>query len=483
MAVQDLRAYLARLEEAGELCHIGAEVDWDLEMGAISRRGIELMSPAFLFEKVKGYPDGYRVLANIITGSRPTHARMALALGLPKVTPVLELIEHFAQTVKSPIKPVLVDTGPCQEEIHLGNDVDLLEFPIPTIHGTDGGRYAGTWHVDVTKDPDTGWVNWGIYRHMLHDQNTLGWLANPFQHGPSIFYRGYESRGRPMPMAVAIGTDPICNIVAATGFAAGVTEVDIAGGLRGAPVELVKCRTIDLEVPATAEIVLEGMVLPGERRLEGQFGEWTGYNAGAKVPRPVFRVQCITHRKNPILTMSNPGKGWTLDQVITTVTASAILKNELESRGIPFKSLYLIPPGFAVVIAAKSQYSGFVHTLASAIWSSKEAIHRPYIFVVGEDVDVTDPEDVLWCLTTRLHPERGIHVIRDTVTSALNPHLSREEKVKGVGARGIFNATFPYHWSAEETPTVIDFEHGWPAEIREKVLSRWQEYGVPEGNA
>ena len=478
VALRDLREYVARLEAEGELRHVKTEVDWDLELGAISRRAIELRGPAPLFENVKGYPPGYRVLANLMSGTRPAHGRLALAMGLPKETPILKLIEDFGDRGLNAIKPMIVNSGPCKEEIHVGDDVNVLEFPVPLIHGKDGGRYIGTWHIDVNKDPDTGWVNWGMYRHMVHDGKSLGWLATPYQHGPHIYYQKYEARGEPMPMAIAIGTEPLCSVAAATSFPSEVSEVEVAGGLRKAPVELVKCETIDLEVPATSEIVLEGMVYPGERRMEGSFGEFTGYDAGGRAARPVFRVQCITHRKDPILTMCNPGKGWEENDVVFTINGSATIRNELRSRGIPFKSVYVLPPSMSVVVSAKHQYHGYAHTLASAIWSMKGGINRPYIFIVGEDVDVTDPEDLLWCLTTRLHPARGIHVLNETPISPLTPFLSAEDKKRGTGARVIFDATFPYGWSEEERPIVVDLEHAWPADVRERVLARWAEYGM-----
>lgn len=478
MPYKDLREYIDRLEQEGELRRVKAEVDWNLEIGAISRRDIELRGPALLFENIGGYSQEYRLLCNIMSGSRPVHARLALALGLPKETKPLELISHFAERSKEHIKPVLLNTAPCKEEIHTGDDVNVLEFPVPLIHGMDGGRFIGTWHIDVTKDPDTGWVNWGMYRHMVHDEKTIGWLAAPFQHGPATYYQKYEARGKPMPMAIAIGTEPVCSIAATTSFPAGVPEADVAGGLRAAPVELVKCETVDLEVPASSEIVLEGMVLPGERRLEGPFGEFTGYDAGGMVERTVFHVQCITHRKKPILTMANPGKPWEEDAVIFTINGSAMIRNDLESRGIPFKSVYVMPPAMAVVVAAQPRYSGFVQTVAAAVWSGKFGVSKPYIFVVGEDVDVTDPEEVLWCLTTRLHPEKGIHVQKSAPAGPLTPFLSREEKASGGGSRVLFDATFPFHWTPEERPTIIDFEHAWPAEVKEKVISRWEEYGI-----
>ncbi|MDP2727251.1 MAG: UbiD family decarboxylase [Dehalococcoidia bacterium] len=479
MPFRDLREFIDRLEVEGELSRVKAQVDWNLEIGAISRRTIEMRGPALLFENIKDYGEQYRILANPLAGTKPVvHGRLALAMGLPKDTPSLKLIDIFAERSQNLVKPVRVDWGPCKEEIHHGDDVDLWEFPVPFIHGPDGGRYMGTWHIDVVKDPDTGWVNWGMYRHMLHDSKALGWASTPYQHGPGIFARKYEARGQAMPMAIAIGTEPISSVVAASAVPAGVFEAEVAGSLRGEPVELVKCETNDLEVPATAEIVLEGVVMPGERRMEGSFGEYTGYDAGGRRPQIVFHVECVTHRKNPILPMTNPGKPWEEDAVIFSITDSALLANELRKREVPFKSVYVVPPALAVVVSTKPQYAGFVHTLASAVWASKPGVNRPFLFVVGEDVDVTNMEEVMWCVTTRVHPATDIHILRNTPCSTLTPFLSDEDRSFGRGARVIFDANFPYEWPADRRPTIIDFEHAWPAEIKERVLSRWQEYGI-----
>ena len=162
MAFMDLRAFMTALEREGELHRIKAEVDWNLEMGAATRKSIELRGPALYFEKAKGYPAGYGVLGVPFGPTKPViQGRVAIALGLPKTTPPLELIDVFRERTYHPIKPVLVDSGPCKEEILKGDDVDVLKFPVPKIHGMDGGRYVGTWDLVVTKDPDTGWVNWG----------------------------------------------------------------------------------------------------------------------------------------------------------------------------------------------------------------------------------------------------------------------------------------------------------------------------------
>lgn len=477
MPFKDLRQYLERLGQEGEITQVEAEVDWDLEAGAISRRAIDRRSGALLFNHVKGYP-GCRLLANPLGPGKPVHALLSLALGHAKDTPVSELIDWVGLKSNECVRPVVVDRAPCKENILKGEDIDLLRFPAPRVHAIDGGRYLGTWHVNVNKDPDTGWVNWGMYRHQVHDRCRLGWQALPTQHGPGIYFRKYEATGEAMPMAVAIGTDPLSAIGAAAGMPAQTNEVDMVGAMQGKPVELVRCETVDLEVPASSEIVLEGFVPPYERALEGPFGEFTGYCAGGQVPRPVFHVECITFRNDPILTMSNMGKPWDELALLHSIVTSAIFAQELRRRGIPFRGVYCPPPSLAVIVAARSQYAGFVHSVASTIWSSKPGLHRPYVFLVGEDVDPTNLEEVFWCLASRLHPSKGVHIQKDAPGQPLLPFTSKQEREASRAARVALDATFPPDWPPEEVPQIMDFEHGWPTDIQQKVLTRWTEYGI-----
>ena len=480
LAFADLREFLAALEAAGELHRVAAEVDWNLEMGAVSRRALDLHGPALLFERLTGYPPGEaRILANLF-GRTPGYpqGRFALAMGLPRDTPAVQVIAEFGRRSHCRIPPRRVATAPCKEHVLRGDAVDLLRFPAPVVHGPDGGRFLGTWHVNVTKDPDTGLVNWGMYRHQVHDARTLGFWTAPAQHAAATYLQKYEPRNEPMPMAVAIGTEPITSAIAGSPVATGVSEAEVAGGVRREPVDVVPCETIDLEVPASAEIVLEGEVLPRERIVEGPFGEFTGYMAPDRVPRPVFRVQCVTYRSNPILTVSNIGKPWEEESVLGSVAWSALLAEDLRARGFAFKSLYVPPPLQAVIVAVKPLYPGYGHALASAIWSSKLGFYRPYVFLVGEDVDVTDMEDVFWCLTTRLHPGRGIHVQQNTPALTLWPWLTPEERKARRGTKVYFDATFPAEWGEDALPIVIDFTHGWPEDIQRRVLDRWDEYGI-----
>ena len=190
----DLRQYMKQLEEKGELIRISTQVDWNLELGAIIRRANDLRQPALLFENIKDYGPEYRILGNLVGVTKPNaYGRLCLALELPTETPPLEIIDELIRRSSNPIKPRLVDKGPCKENIIKGGDIDLLKFPAPFFRSFDGGRFIGTWHTDINKDPDSGWVNWGMYRHMIHDKQSIGWLAHPGQHGPGIFYQKYEA--------------------------------------------------------------------------------------------------------------------------------------------------------------------------------------------------------------------------------------------------------------------------------------------------
>lgn len=474
---RDLRDFLAALRAEGELHTVSAEVDWDLEIGAITRLGIERGLPAMLFEHIKGYPEGYRVLANLLTATKPVkQGRLALGLGLPKDTPPSELIDEFGRRMKDRVAPREVTDGPCKRNVVLGDEVDLLRFPVPLLHAGDGGRYIGTWHLTISEDPDTGWVNWGIYRHMIHSRNSMSILSFPPQHGGQ-HYAKYEARDEPMPIAIAIGTDPVCSIAADTQLPAGEDEASLAGALRGEPVELVKCETNDLYVPAGSELVVEGFVRPHERKLDGPFGEYTGYLGRDPVNVPIIDVSCVTYRDDPILTVSNMGKPWDEAGVISSIAVSAIVAADLRRKNIDCTAVYCPPPDFGVIIAVRPQYVGYAHTVASAVWGSKVGIHRPFVIVVEDDVDVTDLEDVYWCLVTRMNPERNIHVFRNTPGHSLFPFLTQAEREARRGSRVLMDATFP---TDEEPPLVLDFEHGWPPEVRQKVLDRWQEYGFPD---
>lgn len=478
MPFLDLRAYLEKLEAEGELLKVGAEVDAHLEIGAITRRACERRAPAPLFENIKGYP-GHRMAGVLMGPGKPVHSRIAIALGLDKATPPLALIEYFRERLRTPQPPTLTTSAnaPCKEVILRGDDADLMSLPNPWIKEIDGGQYVGTWDIVVTKDPDSGWTNWGVYRCMVKDNRSFAILLFPgSQHGGSIFSK-YEMRGKPMPLALVIGADPLCQLAAITSCPTGVSEAGIAGGLMGESPRLVKCETSDLEVPASAEIVIEAEITPGERTEEGPFGEYTGHTAHRGMT-PMARVKCITQRNNPIFTMANMGKPWDDSAPALSILQSALAKDRLLAHGVPVKSVYYHAPSTAVVVSISSR-PGVAKKVVSVLTSGHRVVIGPGIVIVDEDVDVTDLEDVWWAITTRMHPDR-YEVFRGVSANPLIPFLTPEERAARETSLWIMNATFPPGWSPEYRNThtqVADFKHAWSDEVKHKVIERWTEYG------
>ena len=312
MPFNDLREYINCLEKEGEVQRITQEVQPVFEVGAIIRRSYDLRAPAPFFLNLRGYLENRIFGAPIGLSRRKDRlfARFAISMDMPPQSTALEIIEEYISRLKKPVKPVLVKSGPCKENVLKGDAVDLHGFPAPVLHQGDGGPYLGTWHANITKDPDTGVQNWGLYRLMIHDKKTMGGLFLPAQNIGLHYYTKYEARGKPMEFAIAVGTEPVTPWVAGTRFPPNVSEADIIGGIRRLPLELVRCETVNLAVPATSEIVIEGFIPPHERKEEGPFGEYTGFMASDRALRPVYHVTAITHRNNPILPVTcHPKRG------------------------------------------------------------------------------------------------------------------------------------------------------------------------------
>src|SRR6266702_726737 len=273
MAWQDNREFVEALRASGDLVVIGEKVSWDLELGAISRLACERDAPAIWFKSIADYPEEHSVFVNPLA----TWRRVAIALGLDPDASVKDIYREYERREEKLIPPIEVKTGPCKEVVLRGNEVDLFRFPAPMLHEGDGGRYIGTWDLVVSRQPDTNWTNWGIYRFMIHGTRTLTGFPRPTSHLGKVFQDYFVPRREPMPVAIVIGADPLSHLAAAATFPLGSDEAGLDGGMRGAPVELVRCETNDLLVPATAEIVLEGEILPDRVALEGPYGEYPAY--------------------------------------------------------------------------------------------------------------------------------------------------------------------------------------------------------------
>lgn len=476
----DLREWLDALRENGELVEVEKQVDWDLEIGAITRRVYDTFAPAPLFTNIKDYPGQRLLAAPIGLSARNRYARLALSLGLPAAATLREITDEYLKRRQRLIPPVLVSKGSCQENVLLGEDIDLFKFPVPLQHEGDGGRYIGTWHATLTKDPNTGWTNYGMYRLMVHDRDHMGGIVSTVQHFHQHFLT-HQARNQRMEFAVVIGGDPLVAMMAATALPDFVSEADVVGGLRGEPLEVVQCKTVDLQVPATAEIVIEGYIEPEELRAEGPFGEYTGYLASGRAKRPVYTVTAITHRNDPILVMSCMGVPVDDSHVIMPVTEAAEVYRELkDGYGFPVDFVFIPPEGTShlYVVGTKVPDSSYVNRLAMALWSTKGGrIHCNSLIVVNDDIDVTDMKQVIWAWTTRMHPIRGIWQVPNTFASALLPWPTPDERAKRIGGRVLFDATWPFDWPKDWVPKTSSFEACWPKEMQQRVLQEWKNYG------
>lgn len=486
MAFRDLREFISRLEEEGEVQRIEKEVDWDLEVGAIIRRGLDLKAPAPFFQKIVGSPPGYRLFASPNAASgRPGRSliRPAIALGLPPDISPADMVEEYIKiTKRAPIKPLLVSSGPCQEEVQTGDDIDLFKFPVPILHEGDGGRYIGTYHTSISKDPETGNVNWGMYRTMVHDKRSVVTFWHAPQQHMALHYQKYKEKNQPMPFAIAIGTEPVTPWVSGGRIPLGVAEPDVIGGMRGEPLELVKCKTVDLEVPATAEIVIEGEVSLNETAQEGPFAEVLGYvSPASRGERLLSRVTAVTHRRDPILVVTSPGPPPADAYSKPAIDVSANILNYLRSQGLPVKMAYApLETGMRMIFVSSEvpfrNYAKHLALILWGIWAGKD--RPPYLAVFNEDVDITNFGQAMWVLSTRCNPAKGIHIIRDLPGNTLYPFLSYEERqTQTGGACTLFDCTWPLDWPEKDIPTMCSFEGIYPKGMQEKVLKNWTEYG------
>ena len=485
MGYHDLREFMETCAEAGEMVTIEREVDWNLEAGAIARRICEVGAPMAHMVNMRGSKTGASLLGSpIAKGWQADFSRLAIALQLDPMSPYETLMETFLQRMSGPIRPIQVADGPCKQNVVKGADVNLFDFPAPYLHEGDGGRYLDTFGVTAAKDPDSDWVNWGVYRHMIHNKSAMGGIVNPFQHIGMIYYQKYEARGNSMPFSIFFGGCPTTAMIGSMQVPVGVTEAEVAGGLRREPLHLVKCETNDLLVPATAELVIEGHVRPHERWDEGPFGEATGYRASPRMPRPVFRVECLTYRDDPIIPISCAGTDLDECEILFGVfSLTSGIRRELKEAGLPVRTAFS-PPGlkFALlIVSVEKGHAGIADRVVSAIRSHKAGVNFQYVMVVEDDVDATNYTEALHAAMTRCHPDRGIQVFDLAPGHPLIPFLDLHDRMNARGAAMTLDATTPVDWDAEtDAPKRMSFGGAYPEALRQRVLDDWQgKYGLP----
>lgn len=420
MAMQDFREFLRVLEERGELLKISEEIDPRFEVGGINRLAVLKEGPALFFENIKGSP------APVATFTLGSLRRINIAFGTENQT-TSKTVERYIEAIASErVAPVLVDWGPCKENILRNPD---LTRDIPNIiwGELDGGPYI-TMPLVVTKDPDKKIRNVGMYRVMIAGPNETGILIVPSQH-IGMMYAEYERRDQPMEIAVFLGGDPLLYLLGAAPFQYGDDEFAILGSIRGEPLKLVKCETVDLEVPATAEVVIEGVVLPKVRKPEGPFGEYTGYY-GTRGERPVIQVRCITHRNNYIwpgayITKPYPPNE---DTFIRTLSADAGVLSQARRVLPEIKNFHIFRSSgdsyVGVAQIGKKPYAHFAKQVMDAIWATHKGCWVKFLVVVDEDIDIYSPDDVIWAIAMRAQPHTDTFVVNDYVGMQLDPSAS-----------------------------------------------------------
>ena len=436
-AFGDLRGWIDALRAAGELREIDARVDWDVELGTIVRmlQGTG-DGPAFLFNNIKDYTGPDAVSTQVFTGGQGSYSRLAMMMGLPRETHPRELVRICRYIFNERIPPRIVAGGPVKENVLRGGDIDLLAFPVPRWNRMDGGRYILTYAGAVTRDPDSGVHNVGIYRGMVAARDRIPVLMWRAQHWGGHFAK-YAARGEDMPVAFVIGWEPSFGFTGGAPIPRGVSEYDVMGAIRGAPVELVECETVPLMVPATAEIVIEGHISadPATFDEEGPYAEFTGYYATGRSRKHTARVSCITHRDRPILRGTIEGAlpgSFAENAVMSSVQRTATAWNALESAGVPGITDVWGPPihaGVNLYVQMKQTYRGQAKQAAAALWgNSASHVRYKHVTVVDDDIDVHDYAAVDWAVAYRVNAgEDDIVVYPANWGAGLDPSVRRRD--------------------------------------------------------
>ena len=472
----DLRTYLAGLEKEGLFRWLDREVDKDWEIGAVTRLVFSGVSEqkrfGVGFSRIRGYP-GTRVVVGVVGGSKLILSRI---LG---VEPDAHQIHaRWSESQTKPIPPKLVGTGSCKENIMKGADVDLLKLPTPVWSpGKDAGPYlTPLW---ITQDPSGQARNVGMYRAQLKGRDTLGiqWGRPDYQHAAQHL-KAWEKNGRAMPAALVMGCDPSIYLAGVAKVPYGVDELAVAGNIGNAPIEVIKCETNDLQVPASSEIVIEGEFVLGVTEAEGPFGEFTGYMTSSPHGEPVFKVKCITFRNEPILqgmlSQMPPSESSVCRQVMGEGAVWHHLTQELKMPGVV--DVHLPESGgsaAALWISAKKPHQSFPLQLAMAVWSKFGFYHFKWIVVTDEDVNIRDAFAREWTLAFRVRPEKDIHVTPEVAAMTLDPSATTDPDRPSrdrTSGKLFIDATKKYAGFPEIAIPA--------AKYLEQAAERWKEYGL-----
>ncbi len=482
MAYSDLREFIAALEKHGELKRIPFEVDPELEIAAFADRAVKSGGPALLFEKPKG--SSIPVFINGFAGLR----KMEIALEVDSIEQVARRISEYLE-IRTPeglldklkmlpklaeigsFFPKIVASGPCKEVVRR-KDFSLYEFPILKCWPGDGGRFI-TLPLVFTRNPETGKRNCGMYRMQVFDERTTGMHWQVHKQGAEHYRRRLQAQGRGrMEVAVAIGADPATMFAATLPLPPDIDEMLMAGFLRGRPVEMVRCETCDLEVPAAAEIVLEGYVELGELRREGPFGDHTGFYS-LEDDYPVFHVTCISRRRDPIYSATvvgpPPMEDYYMGKAIERIFLPLMRLQlpEIRDISLPAEGVF----HNLMLVSIRKSYPFQARKVMHAIWGMGQAMFTKCIVVVDEDVDVQNPREVAWRALNNIDPERDIEFVLGPVDA-----LDHASRLPGAGSKMGVDATrkWPEEGFTRRWPEALKA----PVEVLRRVDELWRKAGL-----
>ncbi|MBI4465054.1 MAG: UbiD family decarboxylase [Acidobacteria bacterium] len=474
-----LRQFLSESDALGQLKVIPQPIDWDEEMSTLNFMVAQKENaPVLWFQNIKDAGYGSSAVFNMFGAE--SKDRIALALGLKPGHSIHELIEFTKNNFGRKVAPKTIPEGKAtvNEVILEGSAIDLTQFPAPKMWPRDGGRYLGTWDVLVTRDLEDGHLNLGTYRQMIRGPRELFCYWSPGKDA-RLQSEHYWAKNASFPVAAVYGCDPLLLLVGCNTLPKTESEYDYAGGLVNEPVEVFHSDITGLELPASAEIIVEGFMEPGKVGPEGPFGEFTGYYGRPEACAPIIDVKRVRMRKNPILTCAlmadHPANELGL---LTAIIRGAKIWNDLEKLGVPgVKGVYCFPAGAGgwaiTAVSIEQRYPGHASQVAAlAAQSPGGAYFSKLTIVVDDDVDPTDIHQVLWALATRFSPEKDIDILHQTWSSWLDPTKNPPEE-RPWGSKALINACKEHKYLKVFSPRIRVRRS-----VYDRLAARWKEFGL-----
>lgn len=484
MFLKSLREQINLLKRQGDLRIINRPVDSYLEAAAIIRRSTETKAPVPLITNIKGYPGCSIVGGLAALSSNPEYplSRVAMSLGLSTTTSAQSIVQYLIDGLKkTPYLPVEIDSNsaPCKQNILRGEDASLAHFPIPQVHQHDGNRYVNTWGVFIVESPDGQWCNWSIQRvQYLNDRQMIA-LVFPSQHISDI-WEEWVKIGKPMPYVLVQGCEPIVPYIAGLPLLErNVNEAEYIGALYGKGIEVVKCETHDLRVPASSEVVIEGYFAITREGVEGPFGEFAGYIPNENSLQPILSITAISWQDDPIWPVVAEGKPVDEYHTCSGIGDAAAIQNVLLTANLPVSFVWVpLYSACHLMIVSINRHWRQTHPdltseqltkkVGDVIHQTRNSIKLPKIVVLDDDVDPADTESLLWALATRIHPERKRYFYESCILPLLSCY-SEEERHNRKGKRVIIDALLPENHGA-----ISSFDYAYPDDIKQRVLMHWE---------